>query len=394
MIESSFKVGLNFHKSVHCIQRPLDLKKKGPPCSNKVAPITLASTAGLYDTAFSQLPPNMISLVETFLKDIEEESLNTSTNKNDNTIIVDLAHDEEDDLPGDIRVSLWTLGGHVDLVPAFFHFLSQEAVYILTFDLCQDLSQFIERPVYDIDMNEWDYDEAIGDITNLEYLINWINLIYHRSRMKSSKEHLTNVIIVGTNRSALHPDSRMQESIANMKFEVIREALRGQAMENNVCQTYFAIDETELESNSCSCSDNDNPPRSCLPCECHICQMKIKIYHLLMRLPRMGMKIPESWVQFEQIIYHWIVDKGINFATIEEMFESYMGEGDLGTFKSLLTVYSDMGLIFMVGNLVIFATQSFTNILAQLISPFHFANLVRTVTYYISKNLKPKDSRL
>ena len=87
---------------------------------------------------------------------------------------------------------------------------------------------------------------------------------------------LSNVIIVGTNRIGLHPDPRMQESLANLKFEKIREALRGHAMENNVCSTYFAVDETEFD-----CCDDQH-------CECQLCQLKTKIYQSLMRLPRMG----------------------------------------------------------------------------------------------------------
>ena len=74
--------------------------------------------------------------------------------------------------------------------------------------------------------------------------------IFIKSRMKTNNEYLNNIIIVGTNRASLHSDSQMQESMANFKFETIREALRGQAMENNVCQMYFAVDETQ-ESDHC-----------------------------------------------------------------------------------------------------------------------------------------------
>ena len=98
---------------------------------------------------------------------------------------------------------------------------------------------------------------------------------------------LSNVIIVGTNRIGLHPDPRMQESLANLKFEKIREALRGHAMENNVCSTYFAVDETEFD-----CCDDQH-------CECQLCQLKTKIYQSLMRLPRMG-KHDFDYAQFDQ----------------------------------------------------------------------------------------------
>ena len=74
--------------------------------------------------------------------------------------------------------------------------------------------------------------------------------------MKTNNEYLNNIIIVGTNRASLHSDSQMQESMANFKFETIREALRGQAMENNVCQMYFAVDETH-ESDHCQNQEMD-----------------------------------------------------------------------------------------------------------------------------------------
>ena len=39
--------------------------------------------------------------------------------------------------------------------------------------------------------------------------------------------------------------------------------------------------------------------------------MKLKMYHIVARLPRIGMRIPESWVKFEKVIHYWMVDKGI-----------------------------------------------------------------------------------
>jgi hypothetical protein len=126
-----------------------------------------------------------------------------------------------------------------------------------------------------------------------------------------TNDYLNNIVIVGTNRASLHSDLQMQESIANIKFESIREALRGQAMENNVCQTYFAVDENQESENCCCNSDIQDLSKENLDCECPLCQMKLKIYHTITRLPRLGMRIPESWVTFEKVIQHWMVDKGM-----------------------------------------------------------------------------------
>ena len=62
--------------------------------------------------------------------------------------------------------------------------------------------------------------------------------------------------------------------------------------------------------------------------------MKMKIYHTVTRLPRIGLRIPESWVKFEKVIQHWMVDKGIKFATLDEMFDSYPTPTTLGRFHS------------------------------------------------------------
>jgi hypothetical protein len=46
------------------------------------------------------------------------------------------------------------------------------------------------------------------------------------------------------------------------------------------------------------------------------------------------------------------------------------------SFQSLLSLYSDLGLIFIVDQLVIFDIESFAKFITQLVSPYHFAKLV------------------
>ena len=144
-------------------------------------------------------------------------------------------------------------------------------------------------------------------------------------------------------------------------------------MENNVCSTYFTVDETEFD-----CEEG---------CECQLCQLRLKIYQSFMRLPRMGMRIPESWCTFEKSIQTWM-DKGIVYATVQEIFENFEDD-DMDAFKSLLELYSDLGLLFYNGslhneilnNFVTFVPQSFANFIAQICSPFHFAKLVSLVIF-------------
>ena len=349
------KLHKNGKKLRATLQQQLEAKNK----SNKVAPTS-------DNTTLAKLPPNMVTLVESCLKELEMDKANNKGK--DNAIIVDLS--AEQDLPGDIGLSVWQLNGHPDLMSTFYHFLSHEAIHVLTFDLLQDLNDLAPKTEWDIVNQTWI--ETDSEMTNLEYLLTWINYIYHQSRIKH--EEANNIIIVGTNRSQLHPDFRAQEGQANLKFEVIREALRGQAMEKNVCQTFFALDELDLET-------DDQDQHFCEGC-CQFCQLKLKVYHLSLRLPRMGMRIPESWVQFEKVLHLWL-SRGIQFAAVDEMFESYKG-GSLESFQSLLVLYEDLGMIYLVEKqddnhgLVIFDTQSFFTLIAQLSSPFHFAKLVKT----------------
>ena len=98
-----------------------------------ILPIVSAQFGLIQDNpAFAKLPAKMISLVEGFLKQFEE---NSDVNPCD--MIPDDPNADIDDAPSEVGISLWRFGGNPDLMPAFFHFLSNEAVYILTFDLNQ-----------------------------------------------------------------------------------------------------------------------------------------------------------------------------------------------------------------------------------------------------------------
>ena len=49
---------------------------------------------------------------------------------------------------------------------------------------------------------------------------------------------------------------------------------------------------------------------------------------------------------------------------------------NMTSFQSLLSLYSDLGLVFIVDQLVIFDIESFAKLITQLVSPYHFAKLV------------------
>ncbi len=68
---------------------------------------------------------------------------------------------------------------------------------------------------------------------------------------------------------------------------------------------------------------------------------------------------------------------------IFQMYESFTGKGDKLSFKSMLSLYHDLGMVLywseqsindkLLESTVILETQSFATLVAQLASPFHFA---------------------
>ena len=163
--------------------------------------------------SLKKLSPAMINLVENYLKDIQSEDT-SSKKSNDSTLVVDLS----DDTPTEISVSLWQLGGHVDLMSTLVHFLAKEAIYILSFDLQQNLHDIAIRHEWDFGNQKWV--ETDSELTNMDTILNWINLIYHKTRLQLVKEEefdenpgpQPTIIIVGTNRESLHIDPVIQES--------------------------------------------------------------------------------------------------------------------------------------------------------------------------------------
>ena len=76
-------------------------------------------------------------------------------------------------------------------MPVWFHFLSREAIYIVAFDLEQDLMDQISRQEWDSSHKEWV--EVKDEYTNLDVLIGWINTIHHKTRC--SKNYKNSAII-------------------------------------------------------------------------------------------------------------------------------------------------------------------------------------------------------
>ena len=128
----------------------------------------------------------MVTLVEGFLKEFQNEGQINRMDKGQNN--VDLTSTADDELPPDeISVSLCKLGGHVDLMPVWFHFLSREAIYIVAFDLEKDLMDQISRQEWDSLHKEW-IEVKDEYYTNLDVLIGWINTIHHKTRCSKNPQ--------------------------------------------------------------------------------------------------------------------------------------------------------------------------------------------------------------
>ena len=130
----------------------------------------------------------MVTLVEGFLKEFQNEGQINRMDKGQNN--VDLTSTADDELPPDeISVSLCKLEGHVDLMPVWFHFLSREAIYIVAFDLEKDLMDQISRQEWDSLHKEW-IEVKDEYYTNLDVLIGWINTIHHKTRCSKNFKNI------------------------------------------------------------------------------------------------------------------------------------------------------------------------------------------------------------
>ena len=148
----------------------------------------------------AEVPEPIASLVEDFLMQI-------SPNDSD--------YRSEAILPN-IQIDIWDFGGHPDLYTGHQLFLGGRALNVVVFDLRQELDSPAVVPIWKSSKEDIEYVET--ELTNLDFILVWLNLIYlsNRNNARSSisdTKPVTDIVIVGTNCNSLHSERDMQISM-------------------------------------------------------------------------------------------------------------------------------------------------------------------------------------
>jgi len=203
-------------------------KGKSARSKNKVTPTERNINA--------EVPEPIASMVEDFLMQISpNDSLTRS----------------EAILPN-IQLDIWDFGGHPDLYTGHQLFLGGRALNIVVFDLRQELDSPAVVPIWKSSNEDIEYIET--ELTNLDFILVWLNLVYlsNRNNARSSisdTKPVTDIVIVGTNSSSLHSERDMQISMAELKFERIRQSIEGKPFQTSLCRTMFCVDSQDSSSN-------------------------------------------------------------------------------------------------------------------------------------------------
>ena len=260
---------------------------------------------------------------------------------------------KENDMAPNISLGVWEVGWEMTSLSHIF-ITNMESVLLIVVDLDSDLGSQITFSVFDEATN--DFTEVETGTSHLEQIIFWINSFYNKLCFSSNTPNPIdgmpnpptvnpNIIVVGTNKYNLHSDPKSQDAIASLKMEAIRVMLEGQPFEQCVSQPFYALD------GACHCPDD-----RCQPF-CRLGDLKRKIYHLLMKQPLLGQKLPEQWVGFQKIVEE-LQRGGIAYANACELSEKVFDElpdfcGGVDrskVFRALLSFYHELGLVYYWGS--------------------------------------------
>uniref|UniRef100_T1IR33 non-specific serine/threonine protein kinase n=1 Tax=Strigamia maritima TaxID=126957 RepID=T1IR33_STRMM len=264
----------------------------------------------------NELPDRVVQMVDKFLLSKE----NWQNESFDNQF-----------LGSNILLNIWDLSGKSIYQSIHQLFLSRRAVYVLVFNLCQDLDAPSLIPVITNKGTMVEIEES--EMTNLDELCFWLNCIYaHTSSTivtKNQSEEFCSpaVIIVGTHKKSLHPDPEIRGRMIEEKFQKIEEVIRNKVFYKNVAKRYFAVD---------SSSEEDQ----------EVCRLRECIEETVSQEPYIGEEIPLKWLKFEEAMSR-LVEKGITHISRQQLQEVARNEGiDEGdNFSSVLEFYHDLGLL-------------------------------------------------
>ncbi|XP_022107279.1 probable serine/threonine-protein kinase roco8, partial [Acanthaster planci] len=234
-----------------------------------------------------------------------------------------------------IVLSLWDFAGQDLYYTLHKTFLSSRAIYVVVFNLCQDL----DKPIQTNERPDDQGDSCHSDrMTPLQYLDFWMRSIFTYTKENSSKERLEQksppIFIVGTHRNSVGgddlPDSERKQLIDKI-FTRIRTEISNKPYSRFVVGEYYAI-ENSMETN------NDK-----------ICRLRKHIESIARKEPYMGQLIPLRWLQFDDRKLKEVAKSGgIPILTLQQVKDDF-GLEDETELLTMLKFYHDLGHIIYFG---------------------------------------------
>ena len=134
----------------------------------------------------------------------------------------------------------------------------QRVLTILVFDLRQELDSPALVPEYRTDpvTGALVVETRESELTHLDFILLWLELVNlagrgrARAGLSLAEEAGPEIVIVGSHAESLHTARDMQLSMAELKFERIRQSVEGKPYERSLFKTMFCVNSLEKGSSA------------------------------------------------------------------------------------------------------------------------------------------------
>ncbi|XP_015768799.1 PREDICTED: uncharacterized protein LOC107347432 isoform X3 [Acropora digitifera] len=267
----------------------------------------------------------------------------------------------EDDIKSkEVILTLWDFAGQHLYYASHSVFLSGRAVYILVYNLSNNLLAMAEpcvrQGIIDIPLDN------PNDESNLDNLLSWLVSV-HCIR---SDHYNKNVAHKGTEQSYLRPPVIIVGTNSDQPFEAIettenyiKNSILNKEYEGHVIAPFFAVNNTTV---------NDEGVQN----------LRHKVMKVLKDEPYMGEEVPLRWFNFERVVYA-LVAKQTYFMDLDRLLsviEQVCHIKDEKEVTAVLNFYHDLGVIVKHGRTVVLQAQWLIDLFKHLITvpPFDEAD--------------------
>ncbi|XP_038060816.1 uncharacterized protein LOC119731681 [Patiria miniata] len=235
-----------------------------------------------------------------------------------------------------IVFSVWDFAGQELYYTLHKTFLSSRAIYLVVFNLCQDLDKPVPVPA---SARSDDASSSYTDrMTPIQYLDFWMRSIFTYTKENSSEKRLEQksppIFIVGTHRNSVGgvdlPDYERKQMIDKI-FTRIRTEICNKPYVRFVVQNFYAI-ENSLETNNSK-----------------IARLREHIQSTARKEPYMGQLIPLRWLQFDDKKLKEVAKKDRTPVLTLKQVKDDFGVKDETELLTMLKFYHDLGHIIYFG---------------------------------------------